>query len=190
MDLRREMERVFERRSDKKKTELAKRLGVRNSAISDMLAKDKKPRHIREHEAQIIREYLEIDQPLVKVVGSVGAASEAHFYSEATDDPGDYVSAPEGSSTDTVAVEIRGESLGPAFNGWLAFYDDRQEPISEALYGRLCVVGLDTGQVLIKIPKPARHRGRFHLLSNVGGEVITDAKVVWAARVIDMKPRS
>lgn len=188
MDLRREMERAFARRPDKRKDELATRLGLSPSAVSDMLTRTRKPRNIRAAEVQVIREYLELD-PIVKVVGFVGAGSEAHFYGEASDDPADYVPAPAGAGGDTVAVEIRGDSLGPAFDGWLAFYDDRQEPISESLYGRLCIVGLDTGQVLIKIPRPAREKGLFHLFPNAGGDVILDARVIWAAQVTMMEPR-
>lgn len=189
MDLKREMERAFEQRPEKKKTELAKRLGLQPSAITDMLKKDK-PRRIREKEIPIIRRYLGLeDENMVPIVGSVGAGSEAHFYALASDDPGERVPAPAGASPDTVAVEIRGDSLGPAFNGWLAFYDDRQEHLTPNLHGRLCVVGLDTGQVLIKLPRPARLKGRYHLFSNGPGEPILDARVVWAARIIDMKPK-
>lgn len=188
MDLRREMERAFERRPDKKKEELASRLGLKPSAVSDMLTRSRKPRNIRATEVPIIREYLELD-PVVKVVGFVGAGSEAHFYGEASDDPAEYVPAPVNASSETVAVEIRGDSLGPAFNGWLAFYNDRREPIDESLYGRLCIVGLDSGQVLIKIPRPAREKGLFHLFPNAGGDVILDARITWAARVTIMEPK-
>lgn len=188
MDLRREMERAFEQRPDKRKEELASRLGLKPSGVSDMLTRTRKPRHIKAHEVPIIREYLELD-PIVKIVGFVGAGSEAHFYGLASDDPAEYVPAPASAGGETVAVEIRGDSLGPAFDGWLAFYDDRREPIDESLYGRLCIVGLDTGQVLIKIPRPAREKGRFHLFPNAGGDVILDARVVWAAKVTIMEPR-
>lgn len=187
MDLVQEILKGLEK-PGKSRIGLAAALGRSPTTVTEMLKPEGKRRRIRADEVPVIREYLELS-PVVPIVGSVGAGSEAHFYAEASDSPGDTVQAPEGASPDTVAVEIRGDSLGLAFNGWLAFYDDRQEPITEALYGRLCVISLDTGQVLIKIPRPARERGRFHLISNVGGEVITDAKVVWAARVIDMKPR-
>lgn len=170
------------KKSGKSKTGLARALGVGNSTISDMLATDRKPRQIKAKEWPKIREYLELE-PMVKVVGWAGAGSEAHFYGEAADDPQEYVTAPSRASPETVAVEIRGDSLGPGFNGWLAFYDDRRDPITEDLYGRLCIVGLKDGRVLIKIPRPAKHKGYFHLHSSATTDVIPDVQIVWAARV-------
>jgi hypothetical protein len=181
------MERAFERRPDKKKSELAQKLGLQPSAVSDMLDKQK-PRRIREKEIPIIRRYLELD-PVVPIVGTVGASAEAYFYGEASDNPSEVVQAPQGASPDTVAVEIRGESLGAGFNGWLAFYDDRREPITSDLMGRLCVVSLPDGRVLIKIPKKAKTKGLYHLFSNIGGEPIPDVEIEWAALVKLIGPK-
>lgn len=190
MDLIREIEDGL-KKPGKSRKGLAQALGRSPATITEMLKPEGKRRRIRADEVPIIRQYLELEGSQgIQVVGSVGAGSEAHFYNEADIDPENKAPPIPEASPETVAVEIRGDSLGPAFDGWVAYYDDRQEPITEALHGRLCVVSLDSGQVLIKIPRPARERGRFHLLSNVGGDVITDAKVVWAAKVIDMKPRS
>src|SRR5215472_12584905 len=50
----------------------------------------------------------------VPVVGYVGAGAKAHFYDVAQGDL-DEVDPPKGSTEATVAVEIRGESLGPFF---------------------------------------------------------------------------
>lgn len=123
----------------------------------------------------------------VPLVGYVGAGAEAHFAS--ADDPAEEVDAPEDATVNTVAAEIHGVSLGPAFDRWLVFYDDVRSPVTPDLHGRLCVVG--TGdQVLVKILRPAGEPNRFHLISNSSGEEpLFDRQVEWAAKVKNMKPR-
>ena len=59
----------------------------------------------------------------------------------------DDVEAPKSASEDTVAVEIRGDSLGPVFDGWIGFYDDRRERPDPQIIGSLCAVGLADGLV-------------------------------------------
>lgn len=126
------------------------------------------------------------DEPnTVPLVGYVGAGAEAHF--TAAGELGE-VEAPPGATDRTVAVEIRGESLGAMFDRWLVYYDDVRRPITPDLIGRLCVVGLEDGRVLIKKPMRSRARGLFHLLSQTE-EPILDAAVEWAARVTAMVPR-
>ena len=123
----------------------------------------------------------------VPLVGYVGAGAEAHFYGTA-DDPNETVPAPDGATPSTVAVEVRGESLGALFDRWLVFYDDRREPVTQDLMGRLCIIGLADDRVLVKKLRPSRTKGLFHLLSNVE-EPILDVAVEWAARVKIMVPR-
>jgi len=124
----------------------------------------------------------------VPLVGYVGAGAAAHFYATA-DDPNERVEAPEGATASTVAAEIRGTSLGPAFDRWLVYYDDIRSPVTPDLHGQLCVVALPTDQVLVKVLRPSGAPGRYHLISNGGEEPIFDAEVLWAARVTNMKPR-
>lgn len=122
----------------------------------------------------------------VPLVGYVGAGAEAYFFSDQGEI--DRVPAPDGSSPDTVAVEIRGESLGSFFDRWLVFYDDVRRPVSSDLIGRLCVVGLEDGRILIKKLQRSRTRGLFHLLSQTD-QPILDVAVEWAAKVKSMVPR-
>ena len=121
------------------------------------------------------------------VVGYVGAGAVAHLYA-AGQGPFDEVDAPDNATDDTVAVEIRGDSLGPLFNEWLVFYDEVMSPVTPDLIGRLCVVGLPDGRVLIKKIARARAEGLYHLLSQTE-DPIMDAEVLWAAKVTGMTPR-
>jgi hypothetical protein len=186
MDLVREIEEGL-KKPGKSRQGLAKALNRSPSAVTEMLRKKGKRRKITAEEIPLIREYLELE-PTVRVVGSVGASSDDVYFGEASDDPAETVPAPAGATSDMVAVEIKGTSLGAGLNGWLAFYKDRREPVTADLHNRLCVVGLADGRVLIKVLKPARG-GRFHLFPNAAGEPILDAKVTWAALVIHMEPK-
>lgn len=125
----------------------------------------------------------------VPVVGYVGAGAEAHFYA-LSDGELDRVPAPDGATPETVAVEVRGESLGPLFERWLVHYDEVRSPITPDLHGQLCVVGLANDKVLVKKVRPSKSKlpGLYDLLSN-NEEPILDAVILWAARVKSMVPR-
>lgn len=124
----------------------------------------------------------------VPLVGYVGAGAEAHYYSSADEGLGE-VDAPEHASGNTVAAEIHGVSLGPAFDRWLVFYDDVRSPVTPDLHGQLCVVGLPSGQVLVKLIRPAGAPNRYHLISNSSEDPIFDQEVSWAALVNDIRRR-
>ncbi len=124
---------------------------------------------------------------MAPVVGHVGAGARATLYAEGQGPLG-HVSAPEDASETTVAVEIRGDSLGAFFNEWLVFYDDVRSPVTPDLHGRLCVVGLGDSRVLIKQLRPSRTPGLYHLFSQTE-EPILDQEILWAAVVTGMRPR-
>lgn len=99
--------------------------------------------------------------------------------------------APKDTTKETVALEVRGESLGPAFNRWIVYYDDAGEGVSPQHIGRLCVVGLPDDRILVKIIKRSRQRGLYDLESNNPMEKdIEGVEIAWAALVTDMKRRS
>ena len=99
------------------------------------------------------------------MVGYVGAGAEAHLYEVAQGDL-DEVDPPRDASDRTVAVEIRGDSLGSFFNRWLVFYDDVRQAVTPDLIGELCVVGLEDGRILVKQVQRGRAEGLFNLLSS------------------------
>lgn len=123
----------------------------------------------------------------VPVVGFVGAGSVATLFSEGQG-PFDEVEPPADSTPQTVGLGIRGASLGPAFDEGIVFYDDVRSPVTPDLHGRLCVVGLNDGRVLVKILRSAGD-GSFHLFSNTMDEPMLNEDVAWAARVKDVRPR-
>lgn len=123
----------------------------------------------------------------VPLVGYVGAGAETYFFNGDQGELG-RVEAPDGAGPSTVAVEIRGDSLGAFFNNWLVFYDDVRRPITPDLIGRLCIVGLPDDRVLIKKVQRSRTRGLFHLLSQFEPPIL-DVPVDWAAKVKSMVPK-
>lgn len=124
----------------------------------------------------------------VRVVGYVGAGSEAHYYALA-DDAYEEVDPPGGVSDQTVAVEIRGTSLGRLLNSWLVFYKDVRAPVEPDQIGQLCVVGLADDRILVKQIRRERD-GSYTLISNSTDEApIENAQIEWAAKVTDMRPR-
>ena len=122
----------------------------------------------------------------VPVAGFVGAGTEMHFYAEGQGSLGE-APAPEGATADTVAAEVRGNSLGSVFDGWRVYFDDRRAPVTDDLIGRLCIVGLSDGSILVKVVSRGREPGRFDLHGQFG-EPILDADVAWAARVTAVMP--
>lgn len=129
----------------------------------------------------------DIEYMKAPLVGYVGAGAETHTFADGQG-PFDYVDAPPGSTPETVAVEIRGESLGSFFDQWLVFYDDVHDPPRQELIGKLCVCGLPDGRVLIKKLARGTEPGLFTLLSQFESPIF-DQQLDWAARVKTMMPR-
>lgn len=132
-------------------------------------------------EAEVIR------PRTVPLVGYVGAGALAHIFSDGQGGF-DEVPAPDNANESTVAVEIRGESLGPFFEGWLAYYDERREDPGPHLLGRVCIVGLKDGRILIKKLQRGTHDGFYHLFSQFDPPMY-DVQIEWAAVVKDIKQR-
>ena len=100
----------------------------------------------------------------------------------------DEVPAPDAASGATVAVQIRGHSLGALFDNWLVFYDDVRDPPGDDLVGRMCVCGLADGRILVKALKRSQVSGLWNLLSNLEPPIY-DVALDWAAVVREMRPR-
>src|SRR5262249_38019607 len=100
----------------------------------------------------------------VRVLGYVGTGGEAHRYvvgqqslDKVTADP---------TNAETVAVEVRGDSLGRSFDRWLVLYDHIANPVTDDLIGTLCVVGLPDDRVFVKTIRRGTREGLFTLHSN------------------------
>src|SRR5262245_1928367 len=146
------------KKSGKTQTGLAQALGRSPSVVTSLL---KGKRALKQREVGSVARYLGVSPPeapftpadakdrdpdhVVRVVGYVGAGAEAHYYAVAQGDL-DEVAAPAVTDS-TVAVEIRGDSLGALFDRSLVFYDDVRSPVTADLVGKLCVVGLPDDRI-------------------------------------------
>ncbi len=133
-----------------------------------------------------IPEELMFGDRTVPIVGIL-SAGEAHFGSKGDQNLG-RARMPRGGSEETVACEVRGDSLGGAFDGWLIYYDERRDPPTDDLLGSLCVVGLHSGRVLVKMLMRGRIADHFDLFPGTTGIPLTDQLVAWAARVTAVIP--
>jgi hypothetical protein len=88
-----------------------------------------------------------------------------------------------------VAVEVLGGSMrGIADSGWLIYFDHEQRPPTAQLLGKLCIVELADGSILVRTLQPGRRKGLYDLES-VTEPTLRGQRVVWAARVTWIKPR-
>lgn len=123
----------------------------------------------------------------VPLIGFVSAGSEAKLI-PLPDEELDRVPSLPGATPSTRALEIRGISLGELFDRWLVFYDDVRSPVTPNMIGKLCIVGLPDGRILVKKLRRSSSNGHFDLLSNTEPP-IEDQMVEWAALVTSMGPR-
>jgi hypothetical protein len=122
----------------------------------------------------------------VPLIGFVVAGAEAKSI-PLPDEDLDRIRAPANATDATRALEIRGTSLGELFDRWIVFFDDVRRPVTENLIGKLCVVGLADGRIVVKKLK-RRSEGSYELLSNTEPPM-TDVVVEWAAQVKHMEPK-
>lgn len=119
------------------------------------------------------------------LVGKVGAGAEIIRF-EHPDILGG-VTLPPDLDAPNVA-EIEGDSQYPLLPGWLIFYGPENQGVSDACVGRLCVVQVKDGPALLKILKRGTKKGLWRLESS-NAPPREDAKLLWAALVMDIRPR-
>lgn len=125
----------------------------------------------------------EIQVPLKGRVGA-GAIIEAI-------DNGDqeYVEAPAESKPNTVAVEVAGDSMFPAYEAGTLLYYSKLLPPAE-LINRRCVVQLVDQRIFVKVLRKGDYDGTWTLQSlNPTVADITNIEVEWAAPIDWIKPR-
>lgn len=161
--------------------------GTRAGELSKDLA-EKYGRAFRRKAIWLLTGYGSSERTTVPIVGLAGAGPGGSIVFGEGDGGLGEAQMPADGSDETVAVEARGDSQrGIAENGWLVYYNNRHDPPNDSLVGKLCVVGLADGHVLIKTLRRGRKKRHFDLES-ASAPLIQDALVEWAARVTWIKP--
>jgi hypothetical protein len=122
-----------------------------------------------------------------RIHGYVGVDGQVYFYAVTPEDL-DEIAVARPVTASTVALEIRGTSMGSYFDRWFILYDDSRQAAARDLVGELCVVALTDGRVLVKRLQQGAAEGRFDLISRAG-PTIRNAEIVWAANVKGMIQR-
>ncbi|MEW6438480.1 MAG: XRE family transcriptional regulator [Pseudomonadota bacterium] len=125
--------------------------------------------------------------PTAILVGYVGSGAEMTLFAEARDDL-ERVRTTDGHTENTVAVEVRGKSLGDVFDRWLIYYEQTKLSPTPDLLNQLCVCGLADGRILIKKLMHGSIENYYTLLSNFEPPIY-DVALDWATRVKMMRPR-
>lgn len=116
--------------------------------------------------------------------GFVGAGQAIY----AMDEPGETVEAPAGAKPDTVAVEVRGDSMYPAYQDGEILYYSRNLPPHD-MVNRRGVVKLADGRMLVKIVRPGSTPTTWRLQSiNTLYPDMVDEVVDWVAPIDWVKP--
>jgi transcriptional regulator with XRE-family HTH domain len=131
--------------------------------------------------AEIIAEH---SGGVVPKVGYVGAGQIVVPFEA---DESEYVEAPPDAMAGTVAVEVRGESMLPAYeDGWLIYYSRRLPP--DEMLNKRAVVQLADGRILVKTVRRGSTPGYWNL-GSLNAYDIEDQVIEWAAPIDWIKPR-
>ncbi|WP_425314383.1 XRE family transcriptional regulator [Rhizobium daejeonense] len=122
----------------------------------------------------------------VPLKGKVGAGAEVYALDNGSDDT---VEAPAGAAPSTVAVEVSGDSMFPAYEDRTLLYYSKLLP-PEQMLNRRCVVQLANGKIFVKVLRKGSGGNLYTLQSlNPLYSDITDQQVDWAAPIDWVKPR-
>lgn len=123
----------------------------------------------------------------VQVIGYVGAGAEVFSYDDYPRGDGlRVVEKPPNSDQNFVAVEVRGDSMYPAYqNGDVLYYSEHAHDKSQA-QGRDCIVSLADGRKLVK--RVEFTSDGVTLISHNAPPIYVDS-IEWAAPVVWLKRR-
>lgn len=118
----------------------------------------------------------------VPLLGFVGAGAQMFAFDvHAGDEPLEEIQRPDGATDETVAVQVRGDSMKPAYkDGDVLYYDQQENGGLEHLVGDECVVRLADGRTFVKELRMTG--GRYWLYSH-NAEPMLDVSIIWAAKV-------
>ena len=126
----------------------------------------------------------------VHVLGRIGAGAVIQFFDDDRafqDDYGYVFPPPNYEYKDIAAVEVTGDSMYPIEDGWLVFYERKNEGVTDECHNKLCVVRLPDDTTVIK---RLRIRNDGFDLESWNAPMRQVDEITWAAPVLDIRPRA
>ncbi|MCC8936068.1 LexA repressor [Bradyrhizobium ivorense] len=178
------IERALER-TGKSKGGLAKAMGVRAGAVSEILSGI---RLIKASEIDAIVEYLELST--VPVMGRVGAGASIEPEHEQVPPEGiGEVELPFPIWEETIAFEVSGDSMLPKYENGdvIVVYREQRHPLS-SFYGEEAAVRLKSGERYLKTIERGKSPGVVNLTS-FNAKPINGVKLEWVGEICVTLPR-
>jgi transcriptional regulator with XRE-family HTH domain len=122
--------------------------------------------------------------PEATLVGKVGAGAEINRFEHPDVLAG--IPVPPGIGAVNAAI-IEGDSQYPLLPGWAVFYGPENQGISDGCIGKLCVVQVQNGPLLLKTLKSSGRKNIWRLES-WNAPPREDVKIDWASKVVDIRP--
>jgi repressor LexA len=166
-------------RTGKAKSGLATHLGLRNSAITEIIQGD---RTIKADEMALIVEYLELDR--VPIMGRVGAGGDIEpDYEQVVADELGTVRVPIAMPGELIAFEVKGESMRPRYDaGDIVVVWADQKRATETFYGEEVAVRTRDGKRYLKTVTQGRTRSVVTLTS-WNAKPIENVKLDWIGEI-------
>jgi repressor LexA len=173
-------------RTGKSKGGLAQAMGVRASAISEILSG---LRQIKATEIAPIVEYLELNR--VPIMGRIGAGAVIEPDVEQIPPEGiGEVELPFPLSEETIAFEVTGDSMLPKYASGdvIVVYREQRHPLT-SFYGEEAAVRLKTGERYLKTIERGKSPSMVNLAS-FNAKPINGVKLDWIGEICVTLPRA
>ena len=173
-------------KTGKSKGGLARAMGVRAGAVSEILGGQ---RLIKASEVEIIMEYLELNY--VPIMGRIGAGAviEPEYEQIPPEGLGE-IELPFPISGEAIAFEVSGDSMLPKYENGdaIVVYREQRHPLA-SFYGEEAAVRLKTGERYLKTIERGKSPSMVNLTS-FNAKPITGVKLEWIGEICVTLPRA